>query len=402
MGSNIKIIVAAILTVFAVCALNSCANQSADTDSDTQTQATENITETETEGEPEMNKDSKYYQLADKAVASLIENYWSNSKNRFYDKSPKKYSNGYNYWWYAHGIDVFVDAYKRTGDEKYLGCIDGVVGDVIKRNGKIINDYYDDMEWMALALLRAYNETQNEKYYKHVQTLWNDIRRGWNDTIGGGIAWRKEQFYYKNTPANAPAAILAARIYNVSKDEEMLEWAKKIYEFTKNNLVDAKTGQVWDGKNRQNDGKIDKDWNFTYCHGVYIGAGVELYKITGEEIYLDDAKKTADYALKRFFNKKTGVMLEDDVNGGGDGGLFKGILLRYLTELYKAAPDMDGMEDIRAKILANADILAEKGTNDIGNFTMAFDKAPRDGDGRDLSVQLSGCMLFEMAAVLDK
>jgi len=42
-------------------------------------------------------------------------------------------------------------------------------------------------------------------------------------------------------------------------------------------MVDPATGFVWDGKNRTGDGHIDKDWEFTYCQGVFIGAGVELY-----------------------------------------------------------------------------------------------------------------------------
>lgn len=357
--------------------------------------AEENIN---TEGDITLETAAKYYEYADDAVKNLLANYWNNNKKIFYDQYPKKTGVAFNYWWYAHGIDVLADAYIRTEDADYIAYADDVIGFVLKKNGKITNDYYDDMEWMALAILRLYNETGDEKYFEYVQTLWKDIKRGWNDKMGGGIAWRKEQTDYKNTPANAPAAILAARIYDITSETDDFEWAVKFYDFVKNNLVNEKTGQVWDGINRESNGKIDKDWKFTYCHGVYIGAGVELYKITGNKIYLDDAKKTAEYALNTFI-ESNGVFVAEVAKGetGGDGGLFKGILIRYLAELHK----VEGNYKIEKIIKDNADILMEKGMNNVGNFSPRFNIPPENNEGYDLSVQLSGCMLLEMAVVIN-
>ena len=85
---------------------------------------------------------------------------------------------------------------------------------ILDRNGGVWpNDFYDDMEWLALAWLRAYNATGEEKYKEAALVLWEDIKTGWNEEQGGGIAWRKPQLNYKDTPANAPAVILAARLY---------------------------------------------------------------------------------------------------------------------------------------------------------------------------------------------
>ena len=408
MIKSAKFIVATLILLTAL-ALSSCADKcrgDAELSPQSDTDAVETIENDTTETEettmpiyeevPHVyNTDSVYYQYADESAANLIANYWYKPGKIFYDGYPKQRSSAFNYWWYAHAIDVMADAYIRTKDESYITYIDDIVDTIVKRNKKITNDYYDDMEWMALALLRMYDETKDEKYLDNVQILWNDIKTGWNDTMGGGIAWRKEQLTYKNTPANAPAAILAARLYKVTKDEADLEWAVKIYDFQKANLVDPSSGQVWDGINRENNGKIDKNWNFTYCHGVYIGAGVELYKITGDETYLADAKKTAAYALIQFTDERRGTFKSE---GDGDGGLFKGILIRYLTQLYKVAPEM---VEIKETIIKNADILRDKGTNAEGNFTNTFFLAPKDGNGSDLSTQLSGCMLFEAAAYMD-
>jgi Predicted glycosyl hydrolase len=366
---------------------------------ETEPEITETTTEiTTTQGETTEMKIEKeptiYNQYADEAVTNLIANYWNSGAKIFYDGYPSKKGGAFNYWWYAHAVDLLADVYIRTQNAEYLTYVDDTIDSIIARNNKITNDYFDDMEWMAIAILRLYDETKDDKYLNYAQILWKDIQRGWNDKMGGGIAWRKGQLDYKNTPANAPAAILAARLYKVTNDEADLEWAVKIYTFQKDNLVDPATGQVWDGINREGNGKIDKNWNFTYCHGVYIGAGVEMYNITGDATYLNDAVKTTEYALGKFIDKN-GVF---SAEGDGDGGLFKGILIRYLGELYKILPEMT---QIKETINKNVDILRENGTNNVGNFTNNFNKAPADDTGSDLSTQLSGCMLFEVAVAIN-
>lgn len=340
------------------------------------------------------NEAGKYYALADKAISDLIANYWNENRSIFYDSYPKKTGSAFNYWWYSHGIDTLADAYIRTGNEAYREYADKVLEGILKRNKKITNDYYDDMEWMGLALVRLYDKTGDEKYAEYIEILWEDIKNGWNMNMGGGIAWRKSQLDYKNTPANAPAAILAARLYRTNGNAEDFEWAKKIYEFQKENLVNNVTGQVWDGINREGNGKVDKNWNFTYCHGVYLGAGVELYKITGEEVYLEDAKRTANYALNTFFNESRGTFTED---GEGDGGLFKGILTRYLTELYLICPDMTQIKDA---LTMCAETLETSGTLEDGRFSKNGYRIS-SSDKYDLSVQLSGVMLYEMMAKIE-
>ena len=396
------LIITAIIILFLV---SSCSNVAPESSRPTTTSTiiteaeTENITEIPEITEEEIymaeiifDKDSQFYKYADEAQDNLIKNYWNEKNGIFYDKYPQKTSGGLNYWWMAHAIDVLADAYIRTGDEKYKDYADKVLASVVKKNGKIINDYYDDMQWMALALLRFYDETGERKYIVYVEDLWNDITKGWNDKMGGGIAWRKSQKDYKNTPANAPAAILAARLYNTIGNEVYLDWAKKLFEFVEENLVNKNTGQVWDGINREGNGKIDKDWCFTYCHGVYIGAAVELYKITGEQIYLDKALKTAGFSLDKFIKNEFFV---DE--GEGDGGLFKGILIRYLTELYKIKPDYSEIKNIFDD---NIFILREKGTNSEGLYGKSWGKAPGTDKGYDLTVQLSGVMLYEMMAII--
>lgn len=300
----------------------------------------------------------------------------------------------FHYWWMAHAVDNLVDAYVRTDSALYEERLAQLYDGLLERNGgQWPNPLYDDMEWMALAWLRAYQATGIERYREAVDTLWADIRTGWNEHCGGGIAWQKTQLDYKNTPANAPAAILAARLYQAFGREEDRAWAERIYAWLKTNLVDPVSGFVWDGMNREGDGKIDKDWKFTYCQGVYIGAGVELYRVTGDEAYLEDANRTADAAKAELAHPETGLL---PLEGTGDGGLFKGILVRYLAELVRERPSSSA---VASWLNANAELLWGRGRGDELLFSGLWNQPARETV--ELSTQLSGVMLLEAAARLE-
>lgn len=322
---------------------------------------------------------------------ALQELYW-NAETCLYENShPAQPSDEiFHYWWQAHALDCLVDAFERTAHQSFLVRAEQLLQGVLKRNnGTIINDYYDDMQWMALALLGLYDATKNKTYLTHVQTLWQDIQKGWNGHCGGGIAWRKMQLDYKNTPANAPAVILGARLYQRLKQRQHLEFALKIYAWLQANLVDPATGFIWDGMNRLGDGKIDKDWAFTYCQGVMIGAGLELFRATRDDDYIKQAQQTMQAALERLCNER-GTLPDE---GAGDGGLFKGILVRYLGMFLLEHPQELGLEVLEqnGQLLAIQD-QAVAGTN--------WEVAPEGHT--DLSVALSAVMLLETMARLEK
>ncbi|MCC3376860.1 glycoside hydrolase family 76 protein [Cohnella sp. REN36] len=342
---------------------------------------------------------------AEQAQQALEREFW-NPSIRMYDietPCPDGACNTiFHYWWMAHAADGLVDGLIRSGDTPYAERLAELHEGVRTKNGGAFpNLLYDDMEWMGIAWLRAYGATGEARYQETALALWDDIRTGWNETMGGGIAWHKEQLGYKNTPANGPAAILAARLYRSFGREEDLDWARRIYDWLKAHLVDPASGFVWDGMNRQGDGAIDKDWRFTYCQGVFVGAAVELYRATGDRVYLDDAFRTAEAAAAEWAD---GVLPDE---GEGDGGLFKGILVRYLTELVAEA-GTSGESAAAAQadwLLRNAETLwaaiggadGERRSRLIGTDWRA---APA---GKvTLSAQLSGVFLFEGMAVLEQ
>jgi predicted alpha-1,6-mannanase (GH76 family) len=336
---------------------------------------------------------------ADLAQKALRERFWNPGIGMYDIETPcpeGACNTIFHYWWMAHAVEALADGLARTKDSLYSDTLSELYEGLLIRNaGAWPNAMYDDMEWMAIAWLRAYESTNEEKYKAAAIVLWEDIKTGWNDHMGGGIAWQKSQLDYKNTPANAPAVILAARLYERFGNEDDLRWALRIYEWQKSALVDPESGFVWDGMNRQGDGNIDKDWTFTYCQGVFIGAAQELYRATGEESYLRDADRTALAAVRKLTDPATGLLPEE---GKGDGGLFKGIFVRYAANLTSARSPYSG--ELANVLLGNAETLWNEGRDRERHLFGPNWSRPPEAIV-ELGTQISGVIMLEMAAKLE-
>ena len=305
----------------------------------------------------------------------------------------------FHYWTQAHALDVMVDAYTRTNDLLYRTTINQWYEGVKRKNrNTFYNEYYDDMEWNALAMLRAYNVTQDEKFKTAAKEVWVDIQTGWNNNAGGGIAWKKDQLYSKNACSNGPACILAARLFQQFGDVKDKEWALKIYSWEKEYLFNPANGAVYDNIDSRT-GNIQKSWLFTYNQGTFLGSALELYKITGEKGYLNDAIKAADYTLNNLADSNDRILKSE---GEGDGGLFKGIFIRYFTQLI-LLPDLDA--GVKKRYITffkhNAETLWRTGTNKQEVLFGTYWKT-KPSSTTQLTTQTSGAMLIEAAALLQK
>lgn len=328
---------------------------------------------------------------ADTSSVALAQHFWN--KELHYCNYDSASDTTFHYWPQAHVLDVFTDWYLRTGEPSILELYDQWYEGVPAANeGGFWNPYYDDMEWNGIAALRAYQATGQGRFLEAAKLLWELILPGWNDQAGGGITWKKGLEWSKNACSNGPGAILAARLHQQLGRAEDLEWARRIYAWEKEVLFDS--GAINDNINAET-GKI-AGFCLTYNQGTFIGAAVELYKITGERSYIDDAILAADYTLEHL--TVDGGILQPE--GSGDGGIFKGIFVRYFTQLI-----LDGNleADTRARYIAflshNAETLWAEG-NLNGRF--GADWRTRPGTPSAMTPQLSGCMLIESMALLER
>ncbi|MHB9055486.1 MAG: glycoside hydrolase family 76 protein [Paludibacteraceae bacterium] len=329
---------------------------------------------------------------ANSASNALISSFWNISGKYFNDNSSG--STNFQYWPQAHSLDVLIDAYLRTNDIKYKNYFDQwFEGVKIKNGNTFYNDYYDDMEWNALAILRAYKATGDVKYKDAALQIWEYIKVGWNDNAGGGITWKKGMEYSKNACSNGPACILAARLYQEFGDPVNKDWALKIYNWEKTTLFNTNNGIVYDNIN-SNTGQITT-WIFTYNEGTFIGSAVELYKIFNEKAYLNDAALAADYTISTLVSNS---ILKSE--GTGDGGLFKGVFIRYFTDLIQQDRlDANAKKRYVQFMKLNAETLWKQGTT-MPQVFFGPNWTQKPGTATGLTEQLSGSMLIEAAAFL--
>jgi predicted alpha-1,6-mannanase (GH76 family) len=208
--------------------------------------------------------------------------------------------------------------------------------------------FYDDNEWMGLELVEAYRTLKDPKYLQKAQDVFRFVISGWSDELGGGIYWREwkdgDPPPTKNTCSNGPAAVLAMKLYEETKDPAYLEWAQRILDW----VVKLRTPDYvyWDHLN--SDGSINKG-AFTYNVGTVLEANALLYKATGEKRYLEEARKLADGSLAHFAKRDASAGLAFYPKTPW----FNVVLFRGYIELYRVDPEKKKkyIEAMRSNVL---------------------------------------------------
>ncbi len=245
-------------------------------------------------------------------------------------------------------------------------CINGTGSCATKRDDSLakrgfknfLNKFYDDEGWWALALIRCYDVTHEDKYLDAAVTIFEDMKTGLGGPCHGGIYWSKDREYV-NAIANELYLSVAASLANrVSSEEKYLQIAEDQWKWFYNSGMINSDNLINDGLN--GDCKNNGQTTWTYNQGVILGGLVELSRATSNSSLLDEASKIAKAAIAKFSNKD-GVLEE---NGGCehqpgrcgvDGQQFKGVFIRNLGYLQQAAPDAQ----FRSFILTNVDSIWE-------------------------------------------
>jgi predicted alpha-1,6-mannanase (GH76 family) len=314
----------------------------------------------------------------------------------------------WHYWWQAHLLDCLVDAALRelrTGDAApeqglppSLALGQRHLKGIRLRNfGRFPNLFFDDMAWLALAsartdgLARKLTGSGLPPAGDAVQVLAEKLRAGHTDDLGGGMFWNTRR-KYKNTATTGPAALFFARTGDTDRAQALVDWLYR-------NLLDPESGLFLDGLHLENDGgtRLDRAV-YAYNQGPILGALLELgggnLGPAEELVHAVDAGLTDELGRVK-------------AHGGGDGGLFMGILGRYLAV---AAADRRLPEGTRATarrlVVDTAEAIWQG--RDKRDHQMVFPAHPGEaatssyppGSPVELCTQLQAWMLLEAAATL--
>ncbi|MCU0355297.1 MAG: glycoside hydrolase family 76 protein, partial [Cytophagales bacterium] len=186
--------------------------------------------------------------------------------------------------------------------------------------------YYDDNQWIGIALMDAYARTKKTEYLQKATVIYNFMMTAHDRKTGGGLYWREKDKLTKNTCSNAPGAILALQLYQATKQKKYLKIAQRLYQWT-NRWMRSPEGLYYDNVVVKND-SIDKR-TYSYNTGTMLQTNVYLYEITGQPKYLTEAQTIAKAAVQKFYSAQT---FTDDY-------WFNAVMLRAFQHLRKFDPN---------------------------------------------------------------
>lgn len=161
--------------------------------------------------------------------------------------------------------------------------------------------FYDDNQWIGIALIDAYARTQNENYLNKAKDIYKFMMTGYSGVGGGGLYWKEKDSTTKNTCSNGPGIVLALKLYKLTNQKPYLDTALSLYKWT-NKMLRSPEGVFYDLVKLPSL-EIDKR-TYTYNTGTMLESNVLLYEITNDQNYLQEAQRIAKAALNHFYRNE--------------------------------------------------------------------------------------------------
>jgi predicted alpha-1,6-mannanase (GH76 family) len=245
----------------------------------------------------------------------------------------------WHYWWQAHYLDCLVDAGFRElatgvrfdgGNRPSAGRLASRLVTAIRLRNffRVTNSFYDDMAWLALATQRLQTLAEqsrrrgrgrNARIQRKLELQFDSAS---TSDFGGGTFWNTARDF-KNTPATAPVALYYARSGRRDRAQALIDWLDA-------RLFDAGRGLYLDGIRLREGKEVLEDGIYTYNQGPVLGALLELGgtpNLARVAVVVDAIDRHLTVPAPALGTSPCVLRCE----GTGDGGLFTGILIRYIA-----------------------------------------------------------------------
>ena len=208
---------------------------------------------------------------------------------------------------YELGYDREILDKQFTGLEEYYDNRDHLpTYQAYPVSGGTTDHYYDDSAIVAMELINAYELTNESFYLERAKTVTDFIMSGEDSRMGGGLYWFEGQSdnctngpnCMKAANTSAYAAYVTSKMYQLTNNEAYLTFAKRVYEWTYTTLRDPSDNLYWNDINIGSEQINTTKW--TYNAAMMIMSAVNLYEISDDQEYLDEAVTTARSAHSKF------------------------------------------------------------------------------------------------------
>lgn len=336
--------------------------------------------------------------IADASQHVLEEQFWRPAPNNYYwIDNIYDTPTFYHYWQTAHAMETVMDAYVRTQNNLYKERTRVILDRIRKKEGGVYTTwFYDDMAWMGIACLRAYQLFKDDEYMVAAESLLTDIKKGWIED--GGMLWNKDpsEKDKRNACTNWTVSCFAARMYLINQKKEDRDFALKVYKWAKSNLYEESLGATFSSSTQRT--------YMTYNQGVLIGASLALYDITKQIYYLNIATKCADFSIKNDRFAKEGIWRDEGDKDGlnQNNGIFKGILVHYMVDFIRCQSLSNEKRQNYVQYLEKMAVTLYEATKHNFLFPGDWRRAADEKERIYLGCEMSGIILFESVAIFLK
>lgn len=248
-------------------------------------------------------------------------------------------------------------------------------------NGGHATCFFDDNIWVARNNLFAYEIFGKKEYLLEAQRITRYIYKGWDEELGG-LVWNElgltpkgsEQDLERGLSANACCIIVNSLLYQITGEESYLNWAKKFYEFCKR-MQDPVTKVYYNGVHTIVEDAKKHSGAINKDLYAYNSGSMILADILLHEITNDDSYLQDAIACAHATHKAFLVDKEDNLKYYDGFNWFTAILIEGYQELVEYPKTPDSDREL---VLSYMDMVKEGLTYSFDNFKSEYGLLPHD------------------------